>query len=287
MSGRQLSYDLLNVFALPGDPFSGNPLAVVQDPGLDTGTCQAIARQFNLSESTFVVAGQPPAEGAAAANVRIFTPTIELPFAGHPTLGTAYVVGRDCGATEVVLRMGAGEIPVAGRDDRWVLQANRAQVDESTSTPTQLARMIGLAADRVVGPAWWVDSGIDQLLVHLTDVDAVRAAVPDAGLVRQLAMSRRGEALAYVWAWSGPDTVEARLFFSQDTAVVEDPATGSAAANLGGLLAAQGRRGCTVTIAQGAAVSRPSKLVVEITDTGQVRVGGLVRRIGGGRLTLG
>lgn len=281
-----LSYDLLNVFATSGDPFSGNPLAVVRDPGLDTRTCQAIARQFNLSETTFVVVPPRDDPGMPHADVRIFTPTIELPFAGHPTLGTAYIVGRECHASEVTLRLGAGPIPVVASGDRWVLRANPATIRESDAGATELATMIGVATDRVRGSAWWVDSGIDQLLVEVTDVAAVRAAVPDAPLVRQLAMSERGEALAYVWAWTGPDTVEARLFFSQDSAVVEDPATGSAAANLGGLLAGRGQRGRTVTIAQGAAVDRPSELVVEVTDTGVVRVGGLVRHVGAGQLGL-
>jgi predicted PhzF superfamily epimerase YddE/YHI9 len=92
--------------------------------------------------------------------------------------------------------------------------------------------------------------------------------------------------LCYVWAELGPRAVDARLFFSQDTAIVEDPATGSAAANLGGLLAWRGERGRRVTITQGAAVSRPSRLELEVTDTAAVRVGGLVRPIGGGALQL-
>ncbi len=115
------AYRLLNVFALPGDPFSGNPLAVVEDAtGLTPQTCQAIARQFNLSESTFVTAGRDGTD----ATVRIFTPTIELPFAGHPTLGTAAVVAESAGREQVVLGMPAGPIPVARADGletvRWL-----------------------------------------------------------------------------------------------------------------------------------------------------------------------
>ena len=83
----------------------------------------------------------------------------------------------------------------------------------------------------------------------------------------------------------GPDTIEARFFFSQDAVMLEDPATGSASANLGSLLAARGFRG-TVTVAQGAAVERPSRLHIEVTDEGRVLVGGMVRDLGAGVLTL-
>ena len=302
-------YELLNVFALADDPFSGNPLAVVRDAdGLDAATCQAIARQFNLSETTFVYAAPPPvaapldaghsdAAGPDAtigpdatmgpdAVVRVCTPSVELPFAGHPTLGTAYVVGRDRGTDRVTLRMPAGDIPVVGVGDHWTLTANAASIEQSTCTATDLADAIGLSPSAVAGPARWVDSGLRQLLLQLQSPADVRAARPDpAGVLRQ-AMTPSGEALLYVWAWSGPDTVEARLFFSQDTAIVEDPATGSAAANLGGLLAAEGLRDRRITIVQGSAVQRPSQLVVEVSTTGQVRVGGLVRRVGAGRLEL-
>ncbi|MBK6955000.1 MAG: PhzF family phenazine biosynthesis protein [Actinomycetales bacterium] len=105
-----LAFRLLNVFAIDGDPFSGNPLAVVEDAsGLDEARMQAIARQFNLSESTFVT--RCPGTGPADADVRIFTPGFEMPFAGHPTLGTAYVIGERLGREEVTLRVPAGDIP--------------------------------------------------------------------------------------------------------------------------------------------------------------------------------
>ncbi len=295
-------YELLNVFALAGDPFSGNPLAVVRGAdGLDAVTCQAIARQFNLSETTFVYAAPPPSaaplaghsDGADAhaaigpdALVRVCTPSVELPFAGHPTLGTAYVVGRDRGTDRVTLRMPAGDIPVVGVGDHWTLTANAARIEQSTCTATDLADAIGLSPSALTGPARWVDSGLRQLLLQLKSPADVRAARPDPPGVLRHAMTPSGEALLYVWAWSGPDTVEARLFFSQDTAIVEDPATGSAAANLGGLLAAEGLSDRRITIVQGSAVQRPSQLVVEVSTTGQTRVGGLVRRVGAGRLEL-
>lgn len=284
-----LPFALVNVFAIDADPFSGNPLAVFDAPaeGLDPQLTQQLARQFNLSESTFVaLAGDRADLVEVDAAVRIFTPTIELPFAGHPTVGTAYVVGERVGQDAVVLRMPAGDIPVRRDAAGWTFTANPATVRPDDTDPAQLAAMLGIDPSHVAGPAAWVDAGVDQLLVPLTSPDAVRRAVPDAALLRKAAMSPSGEALCLAWARPGPDTVEARFFFSQGTSVVEDPATGSAAANLGSLLAHEGARGVRLIISQGEAVHRPSRLAVEIDSQGVVRVGGRVHQIGSGSVDL-
>ncbi len=282
-----LAFRLLNVFAIDGDPFSGNPLAVVEDAsGLDEARMQAIARQFNLSESTFVT--RCPGTGTADADVRIFTPGFEMPFAGHPTLGTAYVIGERLGRQEVTLRVPAGDIPVRRSADdpaRWVLTANRATVTAGSVDRADLATIVGVATADVVDEGWWVDSGVDQFLIELTSVDAVRAAAADPVAADRFARSPRGESMALVWAWTGPDSIEARFFYGQDGAMLEDPATGSASANLGSLLASRGFRG-SLTVIQGAAVARPSRLHVEVTDAGRVRVGGLVRDVGRGTLEV-
>lgn len=287
-----LAFRLLNVFALADDPFSGNPLAVIEDAsGLDDAAMLAIARQFNLSETTFVTAGAD----ASDATVRIFTPGYEMPFAGHPTLGTACVVGERLGRRHVVLRVPAGDIPVDGPDEvgaaggsseqTWTLTANPATITAAGVSRADLATVLGLAEGDLVDEGWWVDAGVDQFLVEARSVQAVRTASPDPAAARRYVVSPRGESMALVWAWTGTDSIEARFFFSQDAALLEDPATGSAAANLGSLLAARGFRG-RVTLAQGAAVSRPSRLHIAITDVGAVRVGGLVREIGRGTLAL-
>lgn len=277
-----LDFRIVNVFGLAGQPFSGNPLCVVEDAsGLSGASMQALARQFNLSESTFVT----PAADGTDATVRIFTPHVELAFAGHPTLGTAYVVGQRCGTDSVVLGTPAGPIPVRGAGSVWTLIANPTQVRPSEVSRAQAATMLGLGVDAVVADPVWVDSGLDQLFVEVSDGAGVEAAVPDAALVRRLAMSAQGESLVYVWAWTGEADVSARLFFGP--AAVEDPATGSAAANLGGLLAHRGRRSVRVRIDQGRAVGRPSVLVVDVDEHATVRVSGLVHEIGRGTLTLG
>ncbi len=162
------TFRLLNVFAIDDDPFSGNPLAVVEDASsLDDATMQAIARQFNLSESTFVT--RCPGTGPAHADVRIFTPGFEMPFAGHPTLGTAYVIGERLGLEDVVLRVPAGDIPVRHAHDEpgmWVLTANRATITAGSVDRADLATVVVLTAGDLVDEGWWVDSGVDQFLVE-------------------------------------------------------------------------------------------------------------------------
>ncbi len=116
----QLRYRILNVFTAGGARLSGNPLCVFEDGSqVDPATMQAIARQMNLSESTFILPSK-----RAAALVRIFTPAYEMPFAGHPTLGTAHVVrALGLGGNQLGLEMRAGIIPVTSNGDHWTLRA--------------------------------------------------------------------------------------------------------------------------------------------------------------------
>jgi len=123
----ELAYRLLNVFTVAGDRLSGNPLCVFEDGrGLEPAVMQALARQLNLSETTFVL---PATRPEATARVRIFTPDFEMPFAGHPTLGTAQVVRALTGAGDTVtLEMAAGLVEVRAEGERWTLRAARAPV---------------------------------------------------------------------------------------------------------------------------------------------------------------
>jgi trans-2,3-dihydro-3-hydroxyanthranilate isomerase len=281
----RLAYRLLNVFARAGDPFSGNPLCVFEDAaGLDRDQMQGLARQFNLSETTFVVG-----EGADAdATVRIFTPNYEMAFAGHPTLGTAHVVQELMGlGDEVRLSMPAGVIPVRREGDSWTLTANPGTVEREVD-PAGLAEAVGLSAEDLLGPVQLVSTGSGQIIAPAASVEAVRGASGDAALMRRYAgMGTSGaETLVYMWAPTGEDAIEARALFTQGASVVEDPATGSACSNLGAWLVAQGRTGLTWVVSQGAQVQRPSTLELTVTDTGEVRVGGLVRVVGRGEVAL-
>jgi len=276
----QLTYRILNVFTDGDDPFSGNPLCVFEDAkGLSDKEMQSLARQLNLSETTFITSRD--ADGTA--NVRIFTPNYEMPFAGHPTLGTAYVVRELSGGRgPVILRMPAGDIPVRVAGTVWTLQANAP-----TSFPVEvprldLTRMIGLTADRVAAEPLWVDTGTVQLILPLRSADDVRAAAADPKLLAEFATRPDGESLVYLWAPTGADTIEARLFFTQNRAVIEDPATGSACANLGGWFLANGQRGIRRRIHQGSAIQRPSVLHLVVDDRGTILVSGAVREVGRG-----
>lgn len=279
----RLRFDLVNVFGIAGEPFSGNPLAVITaDEPVPDATMQAWARQFNLSETTFVCRVGTP-EGVDAA-VRIFTPTVELPFAGHPTLGTAYCVAAALGRDAVTLGMPAGHVPVRLTDQGWQLQAPQGPAWEHEASVSEWAKALGLPEAAVPSPAYRVAAGVEQVILELATPEAVRDAVADPTSLRELGLCPSGEALVYLWAWTGAATVEARLFFSQDLAVVEDPATGSACANLGTLWASQGRRNLTVVVSQGAAIHRPSRLVIDLDADGRVSVAGHVVPVGSGSL---
>src|SRR5476649_1912564 len=146
----EIRYRLVNFFA--ETPFGGNPLAVIEDGSmLSDVEMQLIARQFNLSETTFLLPSS-----RAAARVRIFTPTYEMPFAGHPTLGSAHVVSSLLGAGEQFgLQMEAGVIPVRREEGRWMLSANAPASRPMEAPRAQIAAMLGLPEEAIVGPLLW------------------------------------------------------------------------------------------------------------------------------------
>jgi PhzF family phenazine biosynthesis protein len=282
----ELAYRIVNVFTMGSDPFSGNPLAVFEDAaGLDDIRMQAIARQLNLSESSFVTG--PGGEGVDA-QVRIFTPAYELPFAGHPTLGTASVVAALAGGRDdVVLEMAAGRVPVSGAGSRWTLTTAVPPTTRPVEAGrAELAATLEVDEADVADGALWVDTGVEQMIVPMASVDAVRRARADPRLLRRHAESNRGESLTYVWAPTGDETIEARLFFTQGTAVVEDPATGSACANLGGWFHSRGERDLRRVVRQGDAVDRPSELHLHVDADGAIHVGGTVHQLGTGVLVI-
>ena len=276
----ELAFRIVNVFAQV--PLGGNPLCVFEDArGLDHATMQALALQFNLSETTFVLPSQ-----AATARVRIFTPTFEMPFAGHPTLGTAHVVrALHAGGDLVTLEMGAGIIPVTADGDTWTLQANAARHRAADASNADLAAMLGLAAADIAGPPLWVDTGSEQLVIPLASEAAVQRAAPRPDLMLVHA-SNATRAMAYVYSRRGDDVL-ARFFFPKHGAVIEDPGTGSACANLGGWLVATGAPlPQRLTVRQGEAVGRPCRLGLEVDAGGAIRVSGRVVEIGRGTLRL-
>ena len=277
-------YRLINVFTLSGDPFSGNPLAVFEDAsGLDDATMQALALQFNLSETTFILPS-----GKATARARIFTPDFEMPFAGHPTLGTAHVVrALNPGREALTLETKAGVISVSAQGDTWTLQANAPQWRAVDATREQLAAMLSVAVEDVGAKPLWVDTGSEQLIIPLNSSAAVARCKPAGALLERYGRRADGRYLAYVWAEAGSNEVAARFFFPKGGAVSEDPATGSACANLGGWFVATGvDLPLTRSVRQGEAVRRPSRLNLAVDVAQRVFVSGEVIALGHGIITL-
>jgi len=282
-----IGFRLVDVFT--PRPFAGNQLCVVPEAaGLDAGFMQAIAREIGFSETTFVT------EAAVDRYaMRIFTPGKEMPFAGHPTLGTAFVLvteGRvSSPATQVVA---AGEFPVsvdpAGATAS--MQQRLAVMDEPFEDRDLLARAAGLGLEDLHPdlPATPVDTGLRHLIVPLHDRKALRRAVSAGPLVGEVCRASGGDSM-YLFALDG-DGVTARMF-DWELGVGEDPATGSAAGPLGAYLAEHGLAGMPgrILVRQGDQVGRPSELHVDVVrEEGAWRpsVSGGVHLVGRGEFDL-
>jgi trans-2,3-dihydro-3-hydroxyanthranilate isomerase len=275
-------FRIVNVFTQSKGPLTGNPLCVFENGAeLTTEVMQALARQFNLSETTFIL----PSE-RAVARVRIFTPNYEMPFAGHPTLGTAHIARamQLCGDS-LVLETQAGLIPVSAAGDRWTLTALPPTWRELDASRAALAAALSLEERDIGQRPLWVKAGKEQLVVPLNSTEAVQRAAPVAE--RLLAIcSEDGQSMAYVFAFTGEDSVLSRFFFPQNNSFLEDPATGSATANFGGWCVAMQRpQPVKLRISQGAKVERPSTLFLDV-HAGKILVGGDVIEIGRGTITL-
>jgi PhzF family phenazine biosynthesis protein len=276
------SYRIVNVFTQGGMPLSGNPLCVFERAqALDTARMQALALQFNLSETSFIL----PSE-RASARVRIFTPRYEMPFAGHPTLGTAHVCrALGLGGDRLTLELPAGVIAVRATGDRWTLQARVPTWREVSEPRLTLAGMLGLEERELGERPLWVNAGVEQLIVPLASEAAVRRVNVRTDLLAQL-QSADGHSMVYVFAPAGAGLL-ARFFFPQGSALLEDPATGSATANLGGWCLATGRTlPCEFEISQGEYTGRPSALRLRVEDERNVLVSGEVIELGRGSITL-
>jgi PhzF family phenazine biosynthesis protein len=277
------TFRIVNVFTIDGDRFSGNPLCVFDDArGITDAQMQQLALQMNLSETTFVL----PATSGGDARVRIFTPGFELPFAGHPTLGTASVVGGD--RDRVVLELGVGPVPVTRSGGTWTFRAARPpETRPVEASRVDLARMLGLPDDAVSDEPLWVSLGVEQLVIPIRSGALVRQAQPVADLLTRWGFApSRDEAMAYLWSSDEP-IWQVRFFFTTNGAVREDPATGSACANLGGWHLAKGHSPMSATLHQGAAVGRPSRLGLRVDADGGIYVTGGVIELARGSVDLG
>ena len=257
----------LDVFS--PQPTRGNPLAVVVDAdGLDDGQLAAFARWTNLSETTFLL---PPAHPDADYRVRIFTPGGELPFAGHPTLGSAHAwlaTGGVPKAERIVQECGVGLVPIRRDGERLAFAAppltRTGAVDEAVVA--EVAAALGL--DRVeISAADWVVNGPDWMLLVLDSGDRVLSLRPDMAALGTHKVGVVGE-----YAAESPIAYEVRAF-APGVGVPEDPVTGSLNAGVAIWMRAAGRVPQEYVAAQGAAIGRAGR--VYLTDDGtDIWVGG-------------
>jgi trans-2,3-dihydro-3-hydroxyanthranilate isomerase len=278
-----LSYEVVDVFT--DRPFTGNPLAVVFGAeSLATEQLQTITREFNLSETIFVVPSTVP---EATYRARIFTPAHELPFAGHPSVGAAVTQLRRglIEAGDVVMECGAGLLPI------HVDEAGRATVTGATPTlgeeldPGDLLAAVGLTRDDYRGPApRWAGCGVEFPFLHVTPEAVARAIIP---------LPRTVDTIA-VFAWDPQRRESHTRVMSPGHGVPEDPATGSAALAFGvwlvgsGLLPGDGLT--KYTVRQGLEIHRPSTLGCSVNAVGakavQATVTGHVVPIASGEIAI-
>jgi trans-2,3-dihydro-3-hydroxyanthranilate isomerase len=264
-------YVLADVFT--DRPLEGNGLAVFTDAReIPEEALQPLSREMNLSETVFVY----PAEGEGHARIRIFTPVSELPFAGHPVLGTAFVLAAPLQLGEIRLETGVGVVPVALEREDGRIVFGRMSQPIPTVRPFERGDEL-LAALRVDGselPLELYESGLGNVYVLLPSEEAVASVAPDLGAVAEA----MGTVHANCVAGSGARW-KMRMFAPGD-GVPEDPATGSAAGPLACHLARHGRIGFgeQIEISQGAEIGRPSTLHARVDGSPEqiekVEVGG-------------
>jgi trans-2,3-dihydro-3-hydroxyanthranilate isomerase len=254
-------------------PLQGNQLGVFTDARELSGEqMQRLARELNYSESTFVL----PAEEGGHARIRIFTPTTEVPFAGHPTLGTAFVLAAPLQLDEIRLETGNGTIPVRLERDGARIVFGRMEQPLPSVQPygaaDELLAALGVAASQL--PVEVYDNGLQHVYVTLGSEDAVAALRPDLQRLAEL------PAVLGINCFAGSGSRWKTRMFAPGDGVPEDPATGSAAGPLALHLARHGRIGWgdEIEIRQGEEIARPSKLYARVEGSAErverVEVGG-------------
>ena len=274
------SYTVLDVFT--DVPLTGNSVAVFTDGSdLDGELMQRVAREMNLSETVFLL--EPEDTASADARVRIFTPGTELPFAGHPVLGTAFVVGEKLGAPTVRLQTGAGVVPIALRREHGRIVYGEMDQPlpevEPFAEADRLLEALGVARSEL--PVECYRNGPQHVYVSLADQQSVSALRPDMTALADLGMFG-------VNCFAGTNGHYLTRMFAPALGIAEDPATGSAAGPLAVHLARHGRIpfGIDIEIRQGVEMGRPSLLYARVEGTPdrleRVVVGGSAVAVGSG-----
>lgn len=290
MGGR---YEFLTCDVFTDHAYSGNPLAVLPDArGLDDAEMQAIAAEFNLSETAFVIPRDPPA-------LRIFTPASELPFAGHPTIGTAHVLheagllAADAAFEERVGRINLEVEPAAagGSPRIWLTTATLPERGPTLPDPAALAHVLGLGAEdlHLSWPAEAWSCGVPFACIALRDRTALSRVVLDRTAWQDTLARQWAEKIYVFTPGTGYGELHARMF-APSIGIDEDPAPGAAASALAGYLArhASRPRDDHWTIHQGVELGRPSRLELALKqDNGalaKVRLGGRAVTVSSGWL---
>ncbi|MQA74881.1 MAG: PhzF family phenazine biosynthesis isomerase [Solirubrobacterales bacterium] len=272
-----MSRPFSQVDVFTGEPYAGNPVAVVLEAaGLEADEMQRFAHWTNLSESTFVL---PATDPSADYRVRIFSPVSELPFAGHPTLGTCHAWLSDSGRPKredvIVQQCGVGLVSVRRTVDGLAFAAppllRAGPVEESLVV--HIASLLGINRDEILA-AQWVDNGPGWVAALLADAEAVLALRPgpvdlDLGVVGP-------------YPEGSPQAFEVRAFFSKNGSTVEDPVTGSLNASLAQWLLETGRASAPYVASQGSALGRRGRVHVSRDPDGTIWVGGgTITRVAG------
>jgi trans-2,3-dihydro-3-hydroxyanthranilate isomerase len=290
------TYRFVQVDVFTDRIFGGNQLAVFLEPeGLSELEMQAIAREMNFSETTFVF---PPTRPGATARVRIFTTSAELPFAGHPTVGTAWVLANHgrvpANAREFALEEGIGLVPVRLDGDTIWMSHRDAEFGPPLGARAEIAAALGLTQQDLLDkqPICAGSTGVQFLYVPLATRASVDRVEPN---MHALAAIYQGERLGvFVFAPDGPASVYARMFAGDTIGVAEDAATGSASGPLGAYVAENNvltaPHPFEITSLQGNKMGRPSHIRIRLDlrdgHASNIQVGGGVVPVLHGELTL-
>src|SRR5579859_6437078 len=292
---RRLPYVLMDVFT--ERPLEGNQLAIFTDArGLSTEQMQALARETNLSETTFILPREIEEDRREGTRVRIFTVQEELPFAGHPTLGTAYFLHRFGGSNEVWLDLKVGKIPVRFQPDADSGKSfgEMRQRDPETGNvhnKEDIARATGLALDEIVPhlPVQTFSTGMPFVIVPVISIAAVRKAGPWNRMAEYL---ERSDGKFFYFVTAETIDPQAKLHARMPFYNGDDPATGSAAGCCAAWMAMHGviERGEQAIIEQGLEVHRPSRIYVRAERSSDkivnVHVGGYCVEVARGEVWI-
>ena len=291
--GMEIPFYQVDVFT--DHIFGGNPLAVfTKGECFQENQLQQVAREMNLSETTFVY---PSTKDEADFDVRIFTPSREIPFAGHPPLGTAFVLRMNGSVTSDPIRLSfkAGIIPVWAENDKGFMQHPPAKTLHELNHSESIAKALGLSVNQLDGtlPVQVVSTGFPALLVPVISLKAVQGIALNPQILKEV-LGPLGIDMIYPFCRETvktENTVHSRAF-APGLGIPEDPATGSVAGAMGAYWAnlAKNDADITMTIEQGYEMERPSLINVEISKqegkTQQIRVGGQTQAVFKGMMSI-